>query len=139
MGLPTAYATWKAPLQKVVPSKWLAETARSLGEDAVVIPYGLDIENFQMVTPYEERRPNQLMMLYHNAEWKGCEEGIQALSLVRERDPEVRATLFGVPARPKTLPDWIDTIISRRHRSCCASCTTRLPFSSLPAGPRDGV
>lgn len=102
------YATWKAPLQKVVPSKWLAETARSLGEDAVVIPYGLDIENFQMVTPYEERRPNQLMMLYHNAEWKGCEEGIQALSLVRERDPEVRATLFGVPARPKTLPDWID-------------------------------
>ena len=61
-----------------------------------------------MVTPYEERRPNQLMMLYHNAEWKGCEEGLQALSLARERDPELRATLFGVPARPASLPDWID-------------------------------
>jgi glycosyltransferase involved in cell wall biosynthesis len=102
------YATWKAPLQKIVPSKWLVEVARSFGENAIYIPYGLDVEAFQMVTPYEERRHNQLMMLYHNAEWKGCEEGLQALSLVRKKDPQTRAILFGVPPRPETLPEWIE-------------------------------
>jgi glycosyltransferase involved in cell wall biosynthesis len=102
------YATWKAHLQKIVPSKWLVEVARNLGENAIHIPYGLDVDAFQLVTPYERRQPNQLMMLYHNAAWKGCEEGLQALSLVRERDPQTRAVLFGVPARPETLPDWIE-------------------------------
>jgi glycosyltransferase involved in cell wall biosynthesis len=86
----------------------LAEIARGLGETAIYIPLGLDIETFQIVTPSEERRANQLMMLYHDAEWKGCQDGLQALSLVREREPNIRVTLFGVPARPATLPDWID-------------------------------
>jgi glycosyltransferase involved in cell wall biosynthesis len=102
------YATWKAPLQKIVPSKWLAEIARGLGETAIYIPYGLDVDAFQITTPYEERRANQLMMLYHNAMWKGCDDGLEALSLVRERDPNIRVSLFGVPARPDTLPDWIE-------------------------------
>ena len=102
------YATWKAPLQKIVPSRWLAEIAQNFGETAIYIPLGLDIEAFQRVTPTEERQANQLMMLYHDAEWKGCEDGLQALSLVREREPHIRATLFGVPARPETLPNWID-------------------------------
>jgi glycosyltransferase involved in cell wall biosynthesis len=102
------YATWKAPLQKIVPSKWLAEIAQELGETAIYIPYGLDIDTFQIETPCEERRPNQLMMLYHNAKWKGCDDGLQALSMVRESDPDIRVRLFGVPARPKSLPDWIE-------------------------------
>jgi len=102
------YGTWKAPLQKIVSSKWLADIARSLGEAAIYVPLGLDVDAFQMITPHEVRRPNQLMMLYHKAEWKGCEEGLQSLSLVREKDPETRAILFGVPARPATLPDWIE-------------------------------
>jgi glycosyltransferase involved in cell wall biosynthesis len=102
------YATWKAPLQKIVPSKWLAEVARDLGESAIYIPYGLDVDSFQMVIPREERSNNQLMMLYHNAAWKGCDDGLAALSLVREREPDTRAILFGVPPRPTTLPDWIE-------------------------------
>src|ERR1700676_3549754 len=48
------------------------------------------------------------MMLFPDAEWKGCEEGLQALSLVRDQDPTIRVSLFGVPIRPKSLPAWID-------------------------------
>lgn len=102
------YATWKGPLQKIVPSKWLAEIARDLGETAIYIPYGMDVDAFQILTPSEERRPTQLMMLYHDLEWKGCEEGLEAMFLVREREPDLRAILFGVPPRPETLPDWIE-------------------------------
>jgi glycosyltransferase involved in cell wall biosynthesis len=115
------YATWKAPLQKIVPSRWLAETARSLGETAIYIPHGLDVDAFQVVIPREERRPNQLMMLYHNAEWKGCDEGLRALSLVREKEPDTSAILFGVPPRPETLPDWIEY-----HRSPSAQLLREL-------------
>jgi len=102
------YATWKAPLRKIVPSKWLAEVARDLGETAICIPYGLDVDAFRIITPREQRHPAQLMMLYHNAEWKGCDDGLEALSIVREREPDIRAILFGVPARPETLPSWIE-------------------------------
>jgi glycosyltransferase involved in cell wall biosynthesis len=102
------YATWKAPLQKVVPSKWLKEVAVGLGQTAAYIPYGLDMDTFQIVTPSKERKANQLMMLYHESEWKGCEEGLQALNLVREKEPDASAILFGVPGRPRTLPDWIE-------------------------------
>jgi rhamnosyltransferase len=48
------------------------------------------------------------MMLHHHPEWKGCEDGPQARSLVRKQDPDMRASFFGVPARPETLPDWIE-------------------------------
>lgn len=102
------YATWKAPLQKVVPSMWLKEVARGLGQTAVYIPYGLDMDTFQIITPSKERKANQLMMLYHESEWKGCEEGLQALCLVREKERDASAILFGVPGRPRTLPDWIE-------------------------------
>jgi glycosyltransferase involved in cell wall biosynthesis len=101
-------ATWKAPLQKIVPSKWLVEIAKGLGESAIYIPYGLDMETFYLVTPVEERNANQLMMLYHEAEWKGCVEGLQALSIIRERNPDICVIFFGTPARPETLPEWIE-------------------------------
>jgi glycosyltransferase involved in cell wall biosynthesis len=102
------YATWKSPLQKIVIAKWLAEVARNLGERAIYIPNGLDIDGFPIVTPPEERRADQLMMLYHMAEWKGSEDGLQALALVREKKPNIRVSLFGVPARPTNLPGWIE-------------------------------
>jgi glycosyltransferase involved in cell wall biosynthesis len=102
------YATWRASLQKVVPSKWLREVARELGQTAFYIPCGLDMDTFQVVTPSKERKANQLMMLYHKYEWKGCEEGLQALYMVRQKVPDTSAILFGVPDRPKTLPVWIE-------------------------------
>ncbi len=102
------FATWKAPLKKIVPSKWLAEIAHGLGETALYIPYGLDLKAFQRTIPSEDRSGNQLMMLYHLAEWKGSADGLEALSLVRQKVPDVRVALFGVPPRPAALPPWID-------------------------------
>ena len=102
------FATWKVPLLKIVPSKWLGKIAQDLGESAIYIPHGMDVEAFGTDIPREDRRNCQLMMLYHTAEWKGCDDGLEALFLVREQEPDTRAILFGVPARPSTLPDWIE-------------------------------
>ena len=102
------HATWKVPLRKIVPSKWLAEIAQGFGQGATYIPYGLDVDAFQVTTPPEQRSSGQLMMLYHNAEWKGCDDGLQAISLVRDQEPGIGAILFGVPPRPASLPEWIE-------------------------------
>jgi glycosyltransferase involved in cell wall biosynthesis len=102
------FATWKAPLQKIVPSRWLVEVARQHGERAIYIPHGLDVEAFRIETPRDERVPGQLMMLYHNADWKGCPDGLKAVSIVREAIPDVRLILFGVPHRPDNLPEWME-------------------------------
>jgi glycosyltransferase involved in cell wall biosynthesis len=101
-------ATWKAPLQKIVPSKWLRDMASDMGEDATYIPYGLDVNSFELIVPSEKRNPNNLMMLYHDAKWKGCDDGLRAIELVREQYPDIRLILFGVPDRPAWLPDWIE-------------------------------
>ena len=102
------YATWKLPLVKVVPSRWLEEIAQNLGEPAIYIPYGLDVDTFHRTMPMAERDPKQLMMLFHDSEWKGCDDGLAALKLVHAKDPAIRVIFFGVPAPTADLPDWIE-------------------------------
>lgn len=101
-------ATWKAPLQKIVVSGWLADVATSLGESAIQVKNGLDANAFKRVVPTEDRNPNILMMLYHTAVWKGSEDGLKALELVREHRPQIRTILYGVSKRPAKLPAWIE-------------------------------
>ncbi len=100
-------ATWKAPLQKIVISKWLQERAEKLGETAHYIPNGLNFEAFGLDAPIEKRDGRQILMLYHTAWWKGSADGLKAVTLIRDRRPDVCLQLFGVPPRPRELPSWI--------------------------------
>lgn len=102
------YATWKAPLKKIVIANWLLDIAKSLGEEAVYIPNGLSANEFQMDTVPQERDSTRLMMMYHEANWKGSKDGIEALLIVHLKEPEIKVTLFGLPARPAFLPEWIN-------------------------------
>ena len=56
----------------------------------------------------EDRDPKRIMMLYHDAELKGSADAIEALSMARLQEPGIRVISFGVPARPASLPEWID-------------------------------
>jgi glycosyltransferase involved in cell wall biosynthesis len=104
----TVYATWKAPLRKIVIAKWLLDIAKRLGEEAVYIPNGLSANEFQMDIQPAERDPMRIMMLYHNAKGKGSAQGIEAIMEARQKVPGIKATLFGVPPRPASLPEWIE-------------------------------
>lgn len=98
--------TWTLPLRKVVIARWLQEIARSLGEEAIYIPNGLDLETFRLDVAIEERSPDHVAMLFHQAAWKGTAIGIEALRLVKERFPGLRAALFGTPRPPGDLPNF---------------------------------
>jgi glycosyltransferase involved in cell wall biosynthesis len=56
--------------------------------------------------PPEERGPQSLLMLYHHSVWKASEDGLSAVSRLRQEFPDLSLNLFGVSPRPKSLPDW---------------------------------
>ncbi len=102
------FKTWKTPLSKIVIAKWLQEIATGLHEEASYIPNGLNMREFQMDISPLNRDAMSIFMLYHESDWKGSSDGIEALKLVRQMCPEIRVALFGVPPRPSSLPEWIE-------------------------------
>ncbi|MGC9193471.1 MAG: glycosyltransferase family 4 protein [Thermoplasmata archaeon] len=98
--------TWKLPLRKIVISQWLKKFADDLGEESYYIPNGLDFSAFNIDTSIDSRDNNTVMMLYHKAEWKGTEDGLEALRIVKKLRPDITAVLFGVFSAPK-FETWI--------------------------------
>jgi glycosyltransferase involved in cell wall biosynthesis len=105
---PEVMATWKLPLRKVVISRWLEDIARSLGESADYIPNGLDFDVFGLDIPPEKRHPFTVAMLYHESDWKGSRDGLQALLKVKKKVPGLQAIIFGVYPIPPELPTWVE-------------------------------
>lgn len=101
-------ATWKFPLRKVVVSRWLQDVARGMGEASDYIPYGFDFNRFGVDICPDQRNPYAIAMMYHNSDWKGSTDGLQAIYKAQARMPQLRALLFGVPSRPPGLPAWVE-------------------------------
>jgi glycosyltransferase involved in cell wall biosynthesis len=99
--------TWKLPLQKIVIARWLEKIADGMGENALYVPNGLDFESFNLDMMPESRDSKDVMMLFHEAIWKGVADGLEALVHVRKVIPDLRVTLFGVPAA-HNLPKWVE-------------------------------
>ncbi len=111
------YETWSGPktrvdktfhlgLRNLVIARWLQNELRAQGAAADYLPNGLDLTAFGVDTP-PETRAKRVMMLYHEADWKGSADGLEALGQVKAAVPELTATLFGTPAPPPDLPAWI--------------------------------
>lgn len=99
-------ATWRLPYAKVVIANWLRDVATNLGEKSTYIPNGLDFNHFNCIVPIETRT-SSVAMLVHRADWKGTADGIKAILIAKQSYPALTAELFGVDARPDSLPDWI--------------------------------
>jgi glycosyltransferase involved in cell wall biosynthesis len=135
-------ATWRAPFHKVVISKWLYEIGVALGATTMAyIPNGIDHDLFETYVPIRSRRRIVAMMFSQQA-WKGSEDGLRALSIVKDRVPELRAILFGVRRPGFALPDWVEfhenpsqeDLVKRIYNaSSCFLCPSHFEGFSLPA------
>jgi glycosyltransferase involved in cell wall biosynthesis len=94
-GNPTVYANLKRRHLVIASANWLAEEARAEGCQAVHVPYGIDRSSFFPGEPVGNRSPSVLMMT-HTIDWKGTQDGLDALEYVRLRVPAVEVTLFGI-------------------------------------------
>ena len=100
------YATWRLPLRKIVSARWLEDRIRAAGEEAVYIPIGLDFSAFGLDLSLAERPAAHVVSLHHEAAWKGSRIALEALRIVRDRIPQLEATLFGTGPPPGDVPAW---------------------------------
>jgi glycosyltransferase involved in cell wall biosynthesis len=101
-------ATWSMPLEKIVVSRWLEEVALSMGQHARYIPNGIDFSRFTITQAINKRDPRTIGMLYHVHDWKGSAQGIEALRMVKNRFPTMKAIFFSVHKPGPDLPPWIE-------------------------------
>lgn len=100
--------TWKMPLQKIVIAPWLKQIADQLQENSILIENGFDQSQFHITIPIEQKDKYSITMLWHDHPFKACHVGLEALKLVKNKYPQLKAKFFGVPNRPNDLPEWID-------------------------------
>ena len=98
--------TYHYPMRKIVIARWLEKILQKVGEECVLIPNGFDFSYFQKTCEVSSRNRFTVCMLYHLSDWKGCADGFQALDVVKAKYPDLRVNIFGVPPRPKELPNW---------------------------------
>ncbi len=100
-------STYHAPLNKIVVANWLQQMlSEEYSENSVVIPNGFDFNRFKLAVAPENRNKFVVSMLYHKQDLKRCQDALDALSLVKNRFPELKVNIFGVPGRPVDLPEW---------------------------------
>lgn len=101
-------STYCYGFKNIVVSDWLAEEVRKSKADCTIIKNGFDFEYFKLYHKIEDRDRLHISMLNHVDKNKGCKYGIEALELVKQKYPALKATLFGYPQRDKNIPDWIE-------------------------------
>src|ERR1700730_11700838 len=99
--------TWRAPLRKVVVSKWLADLGRGLGAGEVAhIPVGIDHEVYRLTNPITQR-PRQIAMMFSHVPFKRSADGIKALEIAKRHFPDLQVILFGVSRGRPFVPEWM--------------------------------
>ena len=99
--------TWLAPLHKVVISRWLYEVGISLrATDMRYITNAIDHKQFR-ITSWKNSRDLALVTMYSSQPWKGVDDAIAVLSRLHMRYPDLRVSMFGLEARPRQIPDWV--------------------------------
>lgn len=103
-----AYNSYRFGFRNIVISNWLADVVKRSDSPCTIIRNGYDFSYFKLTNTIEYRNRYSISMLYHPNPKKGCEYGLEALGRIRERYPQLKAVLFGVPPRPQNFPEWIE-------------------------------
>ena len=72
------------------------------------VSFAIDHSRYKIVVPIAQRDPFSICMLYSLEPRKGTRYGIEALNLLKVKNPKLKVTLFGVASRPSDLPSWMD-------------------------------
>lgn len=80
------------------------------GKVEAIIPNGLDLNEFKLVNLPEKRDSFSIIMMYHQAKWKGGADGIKALSSIKKKYPKLKVTFFSVFPRSVGIPKWIEYV-----------------------------
>jgi glycosyltransferase involved in cell wall biosynthesis len=97
------------PMKTIATSSAVSEMLKECGaHDMTYIPTGIDFEVFQVETSLVDPRRNSIGFPARREGFKGTEDAIRALSIVRRYfRGDLRFWCFG-GSKPHNLPDWIE-------------------------------
>ncbi|MFV0468772.1 MAG: glycosyltransferase family 4 protein [Dysgonomonas sp.] len=92
----------------VVVASYLRDIVKQhTNNETVVINNAIDPSDFFVSNPIENRDPETVCMLYSTQQIKGCEYGIEALKIVKQKYPQLKVDLLGVHPHPQAIPEWM--------------------------------
>ena len=100
-------ATYNLGMTNIVIAQWLKDKVSEAGADAIVLKNAIDTDIFYVRNPIENRDRFHIAMMYRKEKVKGAIYGIAALKKLKEKYPNLQATLFGPSSRSKDIPKWI--------------------------------
>ena len=110
-------ATYRLPLRKIVISTWLTEIMREKFQaEAEILVTPVDPNLFSRMQEAPTDSLLRVLMLHHEYAWKGVGDGLEAVSRVKARHPEVRLVGFGVKKPRAALPydEYYENLPQRR-------------------------
>lgn len=102
--------TYNLGMTNIVVAQWLKDKVSEAGADAIVLKNAIDTDIFNVRNPIENRDRFHIAMMYRKEKIKGAIYGIAALKKLKEKYPNLQATLFGPSSRSKDIPKWIKYI-----------------------------
>ncbi len=94
-GSPVVEANLSAAREAVAVARWLQDLALARGVPCAYVPQGLDRKVFAPGPMGPAERAPSVSLMTHRLDWKGLDDALAALAIVRERRPELKVTLFG--------------------------------------------
>lgn len=98
--------TYKLGFHNITISKWLNQLLKEHGVDSTYIRNAIDLSIFRSLSNFKERNKYSIGFLYHKSEKKGSKYIIDGLMRVKKKYPNLEVHTFGVPKRPKEMPEW---------------------------------
>ena len=102
--------TYELNLNKIVISTWIKNKIEQQGiKDKIKLLYnGVDIDTYKIDNKvFEEKNTINCLMLSHNLEKKGVEQGLRAFELAKEKYGDLNLIMFGLKTPHKKMPDYI--------------------------------
>lgn len=95
--------------RNVVIAKYLFDYIYKVtGQQPHKVSFAIDSSRYKVITSIVQRDKLSICMLYSKEPRKGTEFGLEALNILRESNPNLKAKLFGICQRPQDLPEWIE-------------------------------
>lgn len=101
------FKTYNAGMKNIVISSWLQNIVDNHSvSKSILIKNPIDLAVYRPIIDPKQRDQYSVGVLYHNMPHKGCKYAIDALMKLKKLYPRLKVYMFGVPERPRNLPEW---------------------------------
>lgn len=100
--------SYRLPLKKIVIASWLKRLMeKKFGDrDVPLITNGVNLTHF-FNDGKKFNRPPRILLMHHEAEFKGVKDALNALEIVRKRKPDIKVILFGTK-KASAIPEGVE-------------------------------